>query len=111
MNPLKALTKRSFWQIAGAALLIGFVGIAAHQLGINLISGTKHWDQARQQAYPYFLAWRILVYIGLGVSWAWMRKRVIARDPSADAAARLTRIQYAMIITILVFELMQLTRF
>lgn len=111
MNPLKALTKRSFWLIAGAGLLIGFVGLAAHQLGVSLISDTKQWDQARQHAYPYFLAWRIVVYIGLGASWAWLRNRVVARDPSPDAATRLTRIQYAMIITILVFELMQLTRF
>lgn len=101
----RLLKGKYFWKTLVALAFIIVVAVAINLAGIKALGGIEAWDSWRAHAYWYFLIWRLCVYAGLAYGWTWMRRRVLEREPTADARARLWRGGIAVAITLALFEL------
>lgn len=88
-----------FWTV-----LLLAVATAINLIGIRALGGIEGWERWMNEHAGYFLAWRLLLYAGIGSGWRWMRKRVLARESDAQSRARLIRVEIAGVAALVVLE-------
>ncbi|KYO75156.1 hypothetical protein OGV25_21320 [Pseudomonas sp. P1B16] len=89
------------------ALLLLVAAVAANVVGIHLAGGIEGWQQWLTAHTNHFLAWRLMLYAGTVWGWLWMRRRVLAREPSARQ--RLLRAEIAAVVAVAALEISQIT--
>ncbi|MBB3105347.1 hypothetical protein [Azomonas macrocytogenes] len=103
MTLFRWLKTSALWYGLGLVVLMIATALLVQHRGSALVGGVNAWDQWREAAYPYLLAWRVLLYVLLARSWLWMRQR----EPTAEAKVRLQRIEVSVVLTVALFELMK----
>ncbi|MDR2014531.1 MAG: hypothetical protein LBP99_02765 [Azoarcus sp.] len=83
-----------------ALVLINVVGIA-------LAGNIERWQQWVNAHTNHFLAWRLILYANIAAGWAWMRRRVLARESGEDAHWRLSRAELACVVVVALIEATQ----
>ncbi|HCE5828628.1 TPA: hypothetical protein NHK69_005154 [Pseudomonas aeruginosa] len=85
-------------------VLLLVVAIAINVIGIRVLGSIQSWERWMDDHTGYFLAWRLLLYVGLACGWRWMRKRVLAREPDPESHERLIRVEIAGVAALAVLE-------
>ncbi|OZI62772.1 hypothetical protein [Bordetella genomosp. 11] len=115
MSPLRAsgLRPRQLFSRRAAKALLWTVVIVAAVVGVNiagiyLVGSVAGWERWLAATAGYFLVWRLCLYGATAYGWAWMRRRLLAReaDPTAvqQARRRLLRSEVAGIVAIVALE-------
>jgi len=86
-------------------LLCLVLAVAANVAGIYLIGSVDGWQQSMAQASGYFFVWRLCLYAATVYGWLWMRRRLLAREPDAQARRRLIRTEIAGATAIAALEI------
>lgn len=107
MTLFRWLKTSALWYGLGLVVLMIATALLVQHRGSALVGGVNAWDQWREEAYPYLLAWRVLLYALLTRSWLWMRARLRQREPTGEAKVRLQRIEVSVVLTVALFELMK----
>ncbi|HBO0859737.1 hypothetical protein KKY53_10840 [Pseudomonas aeruginosa] len=85
------------------ALLLA-ASVTANIAGILFIGSIQGWERWLADAAAYFLFWRLCLYAATAYGWRWMRRRLLARDASADTRRRLLRTEIASVAALLALE-------
>lgn len=93
----------AFWLVA---LIV--VAVAVNLIGIRVAGGIEAWQQWLRGHAAYFLAWRLCLYGGIAYGWWRVRGRVIQRDPTASARARIACVEIAAVVVLALLEAAQL---
>ncbi|SPZ02581.1 Uncharacterised protein [Pseudomonas luteola] len=101
------LLSSRLWMPLLASILVVLVALAFDLAGIKHLGSVQAWSAWRNEAYWYFFAWRLCLYAGLAYGWWWMRKRVLKREPTMQARARLRNGGLGGVVTLVVFELVK----
>lgn len=84
--------------------------VAANALGIALLGSLDGWQRWLAKTSGLLLLWRLCLYAATAYGWRWMRRRVLARDDSAQARRRLVRTEIAAAVAIAALEIGLLMR-
>jgi hypothetical protein len=87
-----------------AVVLVGLIAAAINVIGIQLVGDIDGWTRWLDERAGYFLAWRVCLYAGAAYGWWNMRRRLRARDASADARRRLLRAEIGAVAAFLLLE-------
>ncbi|MDF8361299.1 hypothetical protein [Achromobacter anxifer] len=111
MSPMHATWLRPRWLFSrrtGKALLwaaaIVAAAVGANIAGIYLIGSVAGWQRWLAAASGYFLVWRLCLYGATAYGWVWMRRRLLAREGSAQTRRRLVRSELAGVVAIVALE-------
>jgi hypothetical protein len=86
-------------------LLLLALAMVANVVGIALIGSVDGWQHWMARASGYFLVWRLCLYGVPNYGWLWMRRRLLAREPDAQARRRLLRAEIAGVAAIAALEI------
>lgn len=86
-----------------AVALMG-LAVAANVAGIYLVGSLPGWERWLMASAGYFLVWRLFLYAVTVYGWLWMRRRLLAREPTREARHRLIRTEIAGGIAIVALE-------
>jgi hypothetical protein len=86
------------------ALVLLAVAVTANVVGIALIGSVDGWRDWMARASGFFLLWRLCLYSATVYGWLWMRRRLLSREPDAQAKHRLIRAEIAGAVAILALE-------
>jgi hypothetical protein len=86
---------------AGLVLLLA---IAVNLAGIRFLGSLNAWKGWMAANETIFFAWRVLLYAGIAHGWRQMRGRLLAREPDADAQARMRRVEVAAVLAFIALE-------
>ena len=95
----RSLARALVW----SAALISLV-ILINAAGIHLAGSIRAWEEWMAGASSYFLIWRLCLYGLTVLGWLWMRRRLLARERSAQACRRLLRTEMAAVAAIVALE-------
>jgi Na+/melibiose symporter-like transporter len=101
----KILRSKGLWIGVASTIALFVVSLAAMSWGVSMLGSVDAWERMLDQAAPLLFVWRCLVYAAMVWCWLWLKRRVLERDPSADARKRLLRVEIAVGLTVVVFEL------
>ena len=85
-------------------LILLTLAVAANVAGIYLMGSVAGWERWMAQASGYFLLWRLCLYGATAYGWLWMRRRLLAREPGAEARRRLIRAEVAGAVVMVALE-------
>jgi hypothetical protein len=88
--------------------LVVLVAAGINLVGIRLLGDIDGWTRWLDERAGYFLVWRLCLYGATVYGWIWMRRRLRARDPSAETGLR--RAEIGAVATIAMLELSLLWR-
>lgn len=91
-------------------IMILLVAIAANLFGIVVVGGTERWDRWLIDHRLHLFVWRVFLYAALAIGWWWMRTRVVNREASGKASARLRRAEISAVLAIALVETSTLLR-
>ena len=106
----KWLFSRQLGRTLGWVALIVLVAIAVNVVGIRLIGDVEGWGRWLDERAGYFLVWRLCLYGATAYGWMWMRRRLRARDASAETHQRLLRAEIGAVAVIVLLEISVLLR-
>lgn len=89
--------------LVSLALLVLLAAVAVNVVGIHLSGGIDGWQAWLTAHSNHFLVWRLLLYAGTAYGWIWMRRRVLAREPSARQ--RMLRAEMAAVAAVTALEI------
>jgi hypothetical protein len=84
------------------------VAAGVNVVGIRLVGDVDGWTRWLDERSGYFLVWRLCLYGATVYGWIWMRRRLRARDPSAETGLR--RGEIGAVATIALLEVSLLWR-
>jgi hypothetical protein len=105
--PRSFVSRRLCWALAWIALVV-LVAAGINLVGIRLVGDVDGWTRWLDARAGYFLVWRLCLYGATVYGWIWMRRRLRARDPSAETGLR--RAEIGAVATIAMLELSLLWR-
>ena len=85
-------------------LILLTLAMAANVAGIYLMGSVAGWERWMAQSSGYFLLWRLCLYGATAYGWLWMRRRLLAREPGAEARRRLIRAEVAGAVVMVALE-------
>ena len=85
-------------------LILLTLAVAANVAGIYLMGSVAGWERWMAQSSGYFLLWRLCLYGATAYGWLWMRRRLLAREPGAEARRRLIRAEVAGAVAMVALE-------
>ena len=85
-------------------LILLTLAVAANVAGIFLMGSVAGWERWMAQSSGYFLLWRLCLYGATAYGWLWMRRRLLAREPGAEARRRLIRAEVAGAVVMVALE-------
>ena len=85
-------------------LILLTLAVAANVAGIFLMGSVAGWERWMAQSSGYFLLWRLCLYGATAYGWLWMRRRLLAREPGAEARRRLIRAEVAGAVAMVALE-------
>ena len=85
-------------------LILLTLAVAANVAGIYLMGSVAGWERWMAQSSGYFLLWRLCLYGATAYGWLWMRRRLLAREPGAEARRRLIRAEVAGAVVMVALE-------
>ena len=100
-------------RVAAALLwVLAVAGIAAgvNVVGLHVVGSIDGWERWLREHSAHFFVWRLLLYAATAYGWLWMRRRLRAREPSAETHQRLLRVEIAAVVTLVLLEGSQLLR-
>ncbi|MCC8345401.1 hypothetical protein LNN35_21800 [Pseudomonas stutzeri] len=103
----KILRSKGLWLGFASIIALFAVSLAAMSWGVSMVGGVDAWRRMLDEAAPLLFVWRCLVYSAMVWCWLWLKRRVIDRDPSAEARRRLLRVEIAVGLTVVLFELVE----
>ncbi|CAK0043881.1 Uncharacterised protein [Burkholderia pseudomallei] len=86
-----------------AALTV--VAIVVHVIGVRLVGSVAAWQRWLHAHAWMFGLWRLVLYAFIARGWWWMRTRVRQRESSPDTQRRLTLVEIAAVLAIVLTEL------
>nr|BFD40871.1 hypothetical protein FFPRI1PSEUD_23700 [Pseudomonas sp. FFPRI_1] len=106
------VSSRRLIRSSGRVLLWGLVvltfAVLANVLGVQILGSIPAWELWLDQQAPWFVAWRLILYLGTAYGWWWMRRRLLAREQGAASSRRLMRAEIATAVTVIALESSQL---
>lgn len=96
--------RRTGWIFLWTILLLA-TAITINLFGIRLAGSIDRWQAWMDEHAGFFFLWRLLLYAITVYGWLWMRKRLRNREPDKQACQRLTRMEIAAVLAILVLEI------
>jgi hypothetical protein len=103
----KLIRSRSLWLGLASVIALATLCLGAMSWGVSMVGGISAWKHMLEQAAPLLLIWRCLVYAAMVWCWLWLKRRVIERDPSTDSRKRMLRVEIAVGLTVVLFELVK----
>lgn len=94
----RAVAKMLLWVVVLAA------AVAANIAGIHYLGSVVGWERWLTESSGYFLLWRLCLYGATAYGWAWMRRRLLARESGTEARRRLLRAEVAGVVGIIALE-------
>lgn len=111
MSPARAGWLRLRWLSGRRAarvllwtVVLAATAVSANVAGIYLIGSVAGWERWLAASAGYFLVWRLCLYGATIYGWAWMRRRLLAREDGAQARCRLIRTEVAAVAAIVALE-------
>ncbi|WP_313105159.1 hypothetical protein [Stutzerimonas nitrititolerans] len=101
----KILRSKGLWLGVASTIALFVVSLTAMSWGVSMLGSVDAWEHMLDDAAPLLFVWRCLVYAAMVCCWLWLKRRVLERDPSADARKRLLRVEIAVGLMVVVFEL------
>ena len=86
------------------AVLLLAASAVVNVVGIRLLGSIEAWARWMDDHAGYFLAWRLLLYTGTAWGWVWMRRRLLAREPSTTSRQRVLRTEIAAVLALVALE-------
>lgn len=96
--------RRTGWLALWTILLLT-AAITINLFGIRLAGSIDRWQAWMDEHAGFFFLWRLMLYTITVYGWLWMRKRLRDREPDKQASQRLTRMEIAAVLAILVLEI------
>ena len=85
--------------------LIVLAAVAVNLVGIRVVGDVDGWARWVNEHAGYFLVWRLGLYGATAYGWIRMRRRLRARDRSAEAHHRLRRAELGALAAIALLEI------
>lgn len=101
---LQAPRSRRLGRMLSAVVLVVLIAAAINVVGIQLVGDIDSWTRWLDERAGYFFAWRMCLYAGTAYGWWKMRRRLQARDGSADARRRLLRAEIGGVAALMLLE-------
>lgn len=107
MAIMKILRSRGLWLGVASIMALFVVSLVAMSWGVSVVGGVGAWQRMLEEAAPLLFVWRCLVYAAMVWCWLWFKRKLIERDSSAEARKRLRRVEIAVGLTVVLFELVK----
>lgn len=104
MNMLRRVFNRQVGLILLGLFMVVIVAMAVNVVGIRLMGDIPAWEIWLRKQAGVFFVWRLFLYAGTTWGWLWMRRRVLKREPSPETKARLRRIEWCALASIVMLE-------
>ena len=101
---LQAPRSRRLGRMLSAVVLVVLIAAAINVVGIQLVGDIGGWTRWLDERAGYFFAWRVCLYAGAAYGWWNLRRRLRARDASADARQRLLRAEVGAVAALVLLE-------
>lgn len=106
--------------------VLGMVAFAVNVAGIGVTGDVQEWSAWLKDHASVFMVWRMALYLGVGIGWVWMRRRILSREDcqsdegkesrhhsktspdslnKTSAKQRFIRIEIAAVIALLTLEI------
>ena len=107
---MRWLFNRQFGRTLGWIALLVLVAAGINLVGIGLAGDVAGWNRWLDAHTGHFFVWRLCLYGATVYGWIWMRRRLRARDASAETHQRLLRAEIGAVAAIALLEVGVLLR-
>jgi hypothetical protein len=107
---MRWLLNRQFGRTLGWIALLVLVAVGVNVVGIGLAGDVAGWNRWLDTHAGHFFVWRLCLYGATVYGWIWMRRRLRARDASAETHQRLLRAEIGAVAAIALLEVSVLWR-
>ncbi|RTB44144.1 hypothetical protein [Pseudomonas aeruginosa] len=101
---MRGLFHRSAWRSFLWALLVVLAAVLVNIVGIHAFGSIEGWQHWMDSQAGFFLAWRVVLYVGVGWFWMRMHLKLREREPGTETHQRLLRIEIAAVLAVLALE-------